>query len=174
MILSEETKEIFSKINLHKDFIMSNKAENKEDKNIEISNQFFKVKNDRYDISLIEKDLSNIEYFKRYYNNPGFKYLNDLYIGLEKNKKFAPKILLSLYTSTNNLLNKYLNNNFTNETDLFKEIAIDILSLLFYLKIPIIAKNLLLENYKEDDIVNSIIFILDDLFRIIKLSKFKI
>ena len=56
------------------------------------------------------------------------------------NKKiFIPKSPLSLYTSSNNLLNKYLQN-FSNDKNIYKELCQDILSLLYYFKIPSIGK----------------------------------
>ena len=67
-----------------------------------------------------------------------------------KNKdKFIPKTPLSLYISSNKLLDEYLNNNFTNETNKYNELLINILSLLYYFKIPFIGDKWI-EHYKME------------------------
>ena len=67
-----------------------------------------------------------------------------------KNKdKFIPKTPLSLYISSNKLLDEYLNNNFTNEINKYNELLINILSLLYYFKIPFIGDKWI-EHYKME------------------------
>ena len=73
------------------------------------------------------------------YNRPGVK---------EKDK-FLPKTPLNLYCSSNGLLNKYMNNNFVNDKKDYEEILYDLLSLLFYFKIPVIGEKWI-EHYKTE------------------------
>ena len=85
--------------------------------------------------------------------------------------KFLPKTPLSLYTSTNKLLGDYLNNNFTNNKTIYNELLLDILSLLYYFKIPFIG-NKWIEHYnvgKEKE--KSIIFKSEKKEKSSKLSK---
>jgi len=75
----------------------------------------------------------------------------------EKNNKvkgkhnFLPKTPLSLYDSTRKLLAEYLNNNLSISKSRYNELLIDILSLLWYFKIPDIGGKWI-EFYKEEDI----------------------
>ena len=55
--------------------------------------------------------------------------------------KFIPKTPLNLYNSSNKLLKDYLNNNFINDKEIYNELLLDILSLLYYFKIPVIGEN---------------------------------
>ena len=87
--------------------------------------------------------------------------------------KFIPKTPLNLYTSTNKLLSDYLNNNFTNSKSIYNELLLDILSLLYYFKIPFIG-NKWIEHYnteKEKEKEKSIIFKSDKKEKSSKISK---
>ena len=74
----------------------------------------------------------------------------------EKNNKvkgkhnFLPKTPLSLFDSTRKLLAEYLNNNLIINKNRYNELLIDILSLLWYFKIPDIGGKWI-EFYKEED-----------------------
>ena len=65
-----------------------------------------------------------------------------------------PMTPLSLYSSTNKILCEYLNT-FIISKDIYKELYRDILSLIFYFKIPIIGLKWN-DNYRPDDRNNSI------------------
>jgi len=96
---------------------------------------------------------------------------------IKLNNKFIPKAPIFLYESTNKLLKKYLRN-ISNESNRYNELLDDILSLLFYFKIPVIEDKWIESKYEiyheedEDDdlneILKKIIAILYDLFNIIK------
>ena len=64
-----------------------------------------------------------------------------------KKEKFVPLTPLNLYISSKKILNKYLKH-YTNDKNIYKEILMNILSLLFYFKIPSIGLKWN-ENYKE-------------------------
>ena len=92
-----------------------------------------------------------------------YKELDKLYIDAgikDKEQKikdrFLPKTPLSLYSSSNRLLREYLNNNFSNENNIYNELLIDILSLLYYFKIPVIGEKWI-EHYKAEEVRSSII-----------------
>ena len=74
----------------------------------------------------------------------------------EKNNKvkgkhnFLPKTPLNLFDSTHKLLAEYLNNNLSISKNRYNELLIDILSLLWYFKIPDIGRKWI-EFYKEED-----------------------
>ena len=74
----------------------------------------------------------------------------------EKNNKskgkhnFLPKTPLNLFDSTRKLLSEYLNNNLTISENRYNELLIDILSLLWYFKIPDIGGKWI-EFYKEEE-----------------------
>ena len=92
-----------------------------------------------------------------------YKDLDKLYIdaGIKDKEqkikdKFLPKTPLSLYSSTNRLLREYLNNNFVNEKNIYNELLIDILSLLYYFKIPVIGEKWI-DHYKIEEVRSSII-----------------
>lgn len=75
-----------------------------------------------------------------------------------KNKdKFIPKTPLNLYISSNKLLSDYLNNDFINDSRTFDELLINILSLLYYFKIPVIGEKWIehynVEKEKEKPII---------------------
>ena len=67
-----------------------------------------------------------------------YKELNTLYSkkGVKPKDSFIPKTPLNLYYSTISLLNKFIKNNFKNNKDDYDDILNNILSLLFYFKIP--------------------------------------
>jgi hypothetical protein len=92
-----------------------------------------------------------------------YKELDKLYIdaGIKDKEqkikdKFLPKTPLSLYSSTNRLLREYLNNNFSNEKNIYNELLVDILSLLYYFKIPVIGEKWI-DHYKVEEVRSSII-----------------
>ena len=79
-----------------------------------------------------------------------YKELEKLYEEIEgKKTKFLPKTPLSLYSSTNKILSKYLKD-FSNDVIFDKELGKDILSLLYYFKIPVIGLKWI-EQYKPED-----------------------
>ena len=79
-----------------------------------------------------------------------YKELEKLYEEIEgKKTKFLPKTPLSLYSSTNKILSKYLKD-FSNDIIFDKELGKDILSLLYYFKIPVIGLKWI-EQYKPED-----------------------
>ena len=167
MIPTEETNNIIEKINSHRGSILP-KPQNLEQKNVnqneeleklEIKNQFFDVKDykkiKKYDnaLKVIETIFSGKFGSNSKTINFGYKCLEDLYMELEEDnkdeKKFVPETPLSLYISTHNLLNHYLNNNFSNNKNIYRELEIDILSLMYYFKIPIIGRKWV-EKYKSE------------------------
>ena len=85
-----------------------------------------------------------------------YKELEKLYDEVKNNKKekFLPMTPLSLYSSTNSILCEYLNT-FTIGKNIYKELYKDILSLIFYFKIPIIGLKWN-DNYRPDVRSNSI------------------
>ena len=99
--------------------------------------------------SKFESSLQTIEtvYIGKYENKVkdekifdfNYKELNNLYNQNKnnKNKKFLPKTPILLYDNTNKILKKYLKN-FSKENIPYNDLYDDILSLLFYFKIPII------------------------------------
>jgi len=126
--------------------------------------------------------LQSIEtiFIGKYENNTfDFDYneLTKLSKKIKLSNKFIPKAPILLYESTNKLLKKYLRN-FYNENIQYNELLDDILSLLFYFKIPVIEDKWIESKYDiyheedEDDnldeILKKIIAILYDLFNIIK------
>ena len=78
-----------------------------------------------------------------------YKELEKLYEILTKKTKFLPKTPLSLYSSTNKLLCNYLKD-FSNEVVFDKELGKDILSLLYYFKLPVIGLKWI-EQYKSEE-----------------------
>jgi hypothetical protein len=100
--------------------------------------------------SKFESSLQTIEtvYIGKYENKVkdekifdfNYKELNNLYNQNKnnKNKKFLPKTPILLYDNTNKILKKYLKN-FSKENIPYNDLYDDILSLLFYFKIPIIG-----------------------------------
>jgi hypothetical protein len=91
-----------------------------------------------------------------------YKEVNELYIILKgKKSKFCPKTPVSLYVSTNKILRNYLNK-FSLDNKYYEELCLDILSLLYYLKIPTIGEkwidiNKEKEKEKKENLVKSFI-----------------
>jgi len=87
-----------------------------------------------------------------------FKYeeINDLNIKNEGNKKprFIPKTPILLYDNTNKILKQYLSN-FKKDNIPYKDLYDDILSLLFYFKIPIIKVKWIDNREKKKEIINN-------------------
>lgn len=91
-------------------------------------------------------------------------------------EKFIPKVPILLYESTNKILRNYLKD-FSKENIQYNELLDDILSLLFYFKIPVIEEKWIEKNseieLEEDELLNlneilkKIIAILFNLFNII-------
>ena len=96
-------------------------------------------------ISAISFDYKELE---QLYNSAGIKEEENDKKKKDKNK-FIPKTPLNLYASTNKLLSDYLNNNFNNKQNINNELLIDILSLLWYFKIPLIGQKWI-ESYKVE------------------------
>ena len=67
--------------------------------------------------------------------------------GVKEKDKYLPQTPLNLYYSSKELLTKYINNHFHNEKENYDELLNDILSLLFYFKIPYIGGKWI-EHYK--------------------------
>ena len=163
LIPTEETKAIIEIINSNAVSNLSvnknNKGENEFQK-LKLQNLFFQnIKPKKFETALkvIETIFSGEYASNSKLINIGYKELDELYETIKEDKKndkskFVPKTPLRLYSSSFNLINKYMNNNFTNNKNIYKEIEIDILSLLYYLKIPIIGRKWI-ESYKiEEDI----------------------
>jgi len=124
-------------------------------------------------------DTFNFDYYELTKLSKMIKLNND-------GNKFIPKIPILLYESTNKILKKYLRD-FSNENIPYNELLEDILSLLFYFKIPNIGKKwienkeaIFEENENLDDdennlneILKKIIALLFYLFNNIKTNKYK-
>ena len=156
MIPTEETTKTFNEINCIRSSMKSNVSEIKKETGkdekgeLNIDNQFFEnVKPQKYDSALKVIETIFTGKFEGKTINLGFGNLNELYELFDK--KFIPETPLSLYTSTNRLLNKYLKNKFYNDKNIYAELENDILSLLYYLKISAIGKKWI-ENYKVEEI----------------------
>jgi len=94
------------------------------------------------DFEICLKNIESIHLGQYNYNFCNFNYneITDLFKEVKSNKykeKFIPKTPILLYDSTSKILKKYLTN-ISNENIPFNELFNDILSLLFYFKIPII------------------------------------
>ena len=83
--------------------------------------------------------------------NITYKELTNVYTkkGVKEKDKFLPKTPLNLYYSSKELLEKYMSNQFKNGKEAYDEILFDILSLLFYFKIPVIGEKWV-EHYKSE------------------------
>ena len=152
MIPTEETTKAINEINSANRNSnppeMEKKKENMEVE-LKIENQFFKkVKPQKYDSAL--KVIETI--FSGKYEGKtiilGYNSLNELYPLFNKN--FIPETPLSLYTSTNKLLNKYFKDKFKNDEKTYEELGNDILSLIYYFKISVIGKKWIDNNKVEE------------------------
>ena len=134
--------------------------ENKESDNKEkqIMNKFIKDKgtffNEKHRLHFNEL-LKTIEIiFTGNYTTYSFKYVTYKELSVSLNKKivkikdkFIPKTPLKLFYDSGLLLNKYINSNLNIMKDDIDEIISNILSLLFYFKIPVIEEKWI-EQYK--------------------------
>ena len=92
-----------------------------------------------------------------------YKEVSELYSLISKKGKFCPKTPVSLYVSTNKILRSYMKN-FSLDSKYYDELCIDILSLLYYMKIPTIGgkwidcnKEKEKEKEKKENLVRSFI-----------------
>ena len=83
-------------------------------------------------INAISFDYKDLE---KLYNNSGIKEKDS-----KAKDKYIPKTPLNLYNSSKKLLSKYILNNYTNDKNKYNEILLNILSLLYYFKIPVIGE----------------------------------
>ena len=67
--------------------------------------------------------------------------------GIKDKDYFLPKTPLNLFYSTEKLFKKYINNHFVNDKQDIDEILFDILSILFYFKLPISGEEKWIEHY---------------------------
>ena len=72
-----------------------------------------------------------------------------------KKEKFVPLTPINLYKSSKKILNEYLKH-YTNDKNIYKELLMNILSLLFYFKIPSIGLKWT-EHYKNGEIPSSLL-----------------
>ena len=70
---------------------------------------------------------------------------------INNNRKFIPKTPILLYDSTNKILKNYLNNIISNENIPYNELYNDILSLLFYFKMPDVGYKWIEKRKKENN-----------------------
>ncbi len=100
--------------------------------------------------------------FTNFILNIDYKEINELYIILiDKKGKFCPKPPVSLYVSTTKILRSYLDN-FSLDKKYYEELCLDILSLLYYLKIPTIGAkwidiNKETQKEKKENLVKSLL-----------------
>ena len=175
MIPTEETTKAFSEIKeteseakkSNNESNSSSAAKNEDKifkKFVEEKGQFFEPKekilppNKRKKFEDVLKTIETIfsGIYKTNFITFEYKELEKLYEEIRNNKKekFMPMTPLSLYSSTNKILCEYLNT-FIISKDIYKELYRDILSLIFYFKIPIIGLKWN-DNYRPDDRNNSI------------------
>ena len=168
MIPTEETTKAFNEIKdteleakkTNNESIYSSSIQNEEKvkKFIEDKGKFFESKesilhpNKRKKFEDVLKTIETI--FSGIYKSNfilfDYKDLEKLYDEVRiKKEKFLPMTPLSLYSSTNKILCEYLNT-FTISKDIYKELYKNILSLIFYFKIPIIGLKWN-DNYRPDD-----------------------
>ena len=168
MIPTEETAKAFNEIKesesksviSNRSSIASNISQKDDDNFYNYVNEhgkFFEIKegifhkNTREKFEEILKTIETI--FSGKYKNSAisfnYKELDDLYdeIKTDKKDKFYPKTPMSLYSNTNKILMDYLKN-FSIKENIYNELCKDILSLLYYFKIPIIEGKWI-EQYKE-------------------------
>ena len=127
---------------IQKDGILSLK-ENTEKKFTEVMTTIETIFLGNFTSNSISKNIISFDYkeLEQLYKDAGLKSKKD-------KKIFYPKTPLVLYASTNKLLNNYLNNNFTNNDNIYDELLLDILTLLYYFKIPLI-KEKWIDQYKS-------------------------
>ena len=99
-------------------------------------------------INAISFDYKDLE---KLYSNAGLKEKDS-----KTKDKFIPKTPLNLYSSSNKLLSEYIDNGFTNNKNIYNEILLNILSLLYYFKIPVIGEKWI-ERHKIKKEKNTII-----------------
>ena len=134
---------------------INKKEEEEMRKFIEKNGVFFdeKKKNNKFNETMktIEAIFTGIYSSKTGINNITYKELTTVYSkpGVREKDKFIPKTPLNLYYSSKVLLNDYINNDFKNKKSNYDEILLDILSLLFYFKIPVIGEKWI-EHYKAE------------------------
>ena len=167
MIPTEETTKAFNEIketeikninnSLRNSGSINAKKANFEDF-VKIYGNFFEIKdgllqtNTRKKFEEVVKTIETIfsGIYKPFAVHFEYKDIEKLYEDIEgKKMKFIPKTPLSLYSSTNKILSKYLKD-FSNNIIFDKELGKDILSLLYYFKIPIIGLKWI-EQYKPED-----------------------
>ena len=74
--------------------------------------------------------------------------------GIKDKDYFLPKTPLNLFYSSEKLFKKYVNNHFVNEKQDYDELLYDILSLLFYFKLPLSEEEKWIEHYaKTKDVI---------------------
>ena len=112
-----------------------------------------KIKKKKFEemMKIIEAIYTGTYFSKAGINAITYKELATAYSkqGVKEKEKFVPKTPLNLYHSSNELLKKYMNNNFRNKKESYDELLLDILSLLFYFKIPTIGEKWV-EHYKTE------------------------
>ena len=159
MLPTEETTKAFSE--KQKNQIEKKNMEGEEEKvNVDVSvdinkeeqryinenGKFFdeKIKKKKLDeiMKTIEGIFTGIYSNKTAIYNITYKELTNVYTkkGVKEKDKFLPKTPLNLYYSSKELLEKYMSNQFKNGKEAYDEILFDILSLLFYFKIPTIGE----------------------------------
>ena len=69
--------------------------------------------------------------------------------GIKDKDYFLPKTPLNLFYSSEKLFKKYVNNHFVNEKQDYDELLYDILSLLFYFKLPLSEEEKWIEHYTK-------------------------
>ena len=152
-----------------------------EEQYINDNGKFFDEKTKKKKLDEIMKTIEGI--FTGIYSNKTaiyhitYKELTNVYSkkGVKEKDKFLPKTPLNLYYSSKELLQRYMRNKFQNGKEDYDEILFDILSLLFYFKIPTIGEKWVeryrtqketISNLKEP--VTTIIAILINLIEVIQ------
>jgi len=149
MILTEENDKFINdfknKVNLEE---ISSLTENELFKNFvkengtlfQINNHFFSSNIKEFEDCLRNIELIHLGQYKYVFCNFNYNELTNFFKEskfINETEKFIPKTPILLYDSTSKILKKYLTN-ISNENIPFNELYDDIVSLLFYFKIPII------------------------------------